>query len=163
MHLEKSFMSDFEIYMRDWILKDLSYPVALLNNLPKCPYAKQALLERKILFFSDVTNINIQLENCICVWDDNYTDVALFDLGLISVEKLESLAVNFNKKYKEFLVLDDHTEVDEKIDNVNFSNGRYNILLCQKRNKVVTARKILLKKGYYMNWPKEYYDSVVSM
>ena len=156
-------MSDFESYMRDWILKDLSYPVALLNNLPKCHYAKQALLEIKILFFSDVTNINIQLENCICVWDDNYTDVALFDLGLISVEKLESLAVNFNKKYKEFLVLDDHTEVDEKIDDVNFSNGRYNILLCQKRKKVVTARKILLKKGYYMNWPKEYYDSVVSM
>ena len=51
-------MSDFESYMRDWILKDLSYPVALLNNLPKCPYAKQALLEKKILFFSDVTNIN---------------------------------------------------------------------------------------------------------
>ena len=156
-------MSEFESYMRDWILKDLSYPVALLNNLPKCPYAKQALLEKKILFFSDVTNINIQLENCICVWDDNNTDVALFDLGLISVEKLESLAVNFNKKYKEFLVLDDHTEVYEKIDDVNFSNGRYNILLCQKRKKVVTARKILLKKGYYMNWPKEYYDSVVSM
>ena len=156
-------MSEFESYMRDWILKDLSYPVALLNNLPKCPYAKQALLEKKILFFPDVTNINIQLENCISVWDDNYTDVALFDLGLISVEKLELLAVNFNKKHKEFLVLDDHTEVDEKIDDVNFSNGRYNILLCQKRKKVVTARKILLKKGYYMNWPKEYYDSVVSM
>ena len=156
-------MSEFESYMRDWILKDLSYPVALLNNLPKCPYAKQALLEKKILFFSDVTDINIQLENCISVWNDNYTDVALFNLGLISVENLELLAVNFNKKHKEFLVLDDHIEVEEKIGDVNFSNGRYNILLCQKRNKVVTARKILLKKGYYMNWPKEYYDSVVSM
>lgn len=156
-------MSEFESYMRDWILKDLSYPVALLNNLPKCPYAKQALLEKKILFFSDVTDINIQLENCISVWNDNYTDVALFNLGLISVENLELLAVNFNKKHKEFLVLDDHIEVEEKIGDVNFSNGRYNILLCQKRNKVVTARKILLKKGYYINWPKEYYDSVVSM
>ena len=156
-------MSEFESYMRDWILKDLSYPVALLNNLPKCPYAKQALLEKKILFFSDVTDIKIQLENCISVWNDNYTDVALFNLGLISVENLELLAVDFNKKHKEFLVLDDHIEVEEKIGDVNFSNGRYNILLCQKRNKVVTARKILLKKGYYMNWPKEYYDSVVSM
>ena len=156
-------MSEFESYMRDWILKDLSYPVALLNNLPKCPYAKQALLEKKILFFSDVTDINIQLENCISVWNDNYTDVALFNLGLISVENLDLLDVNFNKKHKEFLVLDDHIEVEEKIGDVNFSNGRYNILLCQKRNKVVTARKILLKKGYYINWPKEYYDSVVSM
>ena len=44
--------TEFEEYIRNWILEDLCKPVALLNNLPKCPYAKKALLDSKVKFYT---------------------------------------------------------------------------------------------------------------
>ena len=156
--------TEFEEYIRDWILKDLSKPVALLNNLPKCPFAKKALLDQKVKFFKASGDLNYVVKEITKHWKDDEIEVAVIHLDWnVKTDEIERIVNVYNKLYepKDFLLLDDHVEVEEKIEDVDFSNGQYNILLLQRKSKIVDARKQLKKLNYYKNWPKEYYDEVV--
>lgn len=155
--------TDFEKHITDWIINDLDKPVALLNNMPKCPYAKRALIENKIQFYESEKDSLELIKDIIGKWTENI-EVAVIKIDdNISPTELSKLAIEANKQHTDFLILDDHIDVEEKIQDVDFSNNKYNILLCQKRDKVEAARKFLHKAGYYENWDKDYYNSVVSL
>lgn len=150
--------TEFETYMKDWILNDLSSPVALLNGLSKCPYAKTAFLDNKVKFFND-----IEIEDIIKEWDDELIEVAVINLGDISSYEISLKTEMLNRVYMplDFVFLDDHAENEERINDVVFNNGKYNVLFLQKKSKLDLATKKLEKLGYYKNWTKEYYDEVV--
>lgn len=157
---------EFETYIKRWILEDLSKPVALLNNLPKCPYAKKALLDNKIKFYHVCKDLNFIIQEIAKDWNDDTLEVAVIHLDWeISPNQLENIVVTYNVEYKDqdFLFLDDHVEVDETIKNINFNNGKYNLLLMQRRSKIEAARKQLQKLNYYKNWPEDYYKEVTSI
>jgi hypothetical protein len=61
----------------------------------------------------------------------------------------------------DFVFLDDHVENEERMDDIVFNNGKYNVLFLQRKSKLDIAAKKLEKLGYYNNWTKEYYDEVV--
>jgi hypothetical protein len=145
--------------MRDWILNDLSSPVTLLNGLSKCPYAKTAFLDNKVKFFNDA-----ELEDIIKAWDDSSIEVAVINLGDISSYEISLKTELLNRIYMplDFIFLDDHIENEERMNDVVFNNGKYNVLFLQKKSKLDLATKKLEKLGYYKNWNKEYYDEVVS-
>ena len=151
--------TEFEEYMRDWILNDLSSPVTLLNGLSKCPYAKTAFLDNKVKFFNDA-----ELEDIIKAWDDSSIEVAVINLGDISSYEISLKTELLNRIYMplDFIFLDDHIENEERMNDVVFNNGKYNVLFLQKKSKLDLATKKLEKLGYYKNWNKEYYDEVVS-
>ncbi len=155
--------TDFEQYITAWIVNDLDKPVAVLNNMPKCPFAKKALLENKIQFYESSKNTIELIKSIVYNWTDDVEVAVLKIDNNISPTELSKIAIEANKLYSDFLVLDDHMRVEEKIQDVDFSNNKYNILLCQKRDKVEAARKSLHKAGYYKNWSEEYYNSVVSL
>lgn len=156
--------TEFENYIREWILEDLSKPVGLLNNLPKCPFAKKALLDEKVKFFTASQDLNYVVKEITKSWNDDKIEVAIIHLDWeVTATQMESIVNLYNKLYadKDFLLLDDHIDVEEKIEDIDFSNGRYNILLLQRKSKISQARNQLQKLNYYKNWPKEYYDEVV--
>jgi hypothetical protein len=62
----------------------------------------------------------------------------------------------------DFIFLDDHVNNVERMHDVVFNNGRYNVLFLQRRSKLAAATRRLEKTGYYNKWTKEYYDEVVS-
>jgi hypothetical protein len=150
--------TEFETYMRDWILNDLSSPVALLNGLSKCPYAKTAFLDNKVKFFNDT-----ELDDVIKGWNDELIEVAVINLGDISSYEISLKTEMLNRIYMplDFVFLDDHVENEERIDDIVFNNGKYNVLFLQKKSKLDLATKKLEKLGYYKNWTKEYYEEVV--
>lgn len=156
--------TEFEDYIRKWILEDLSKPVGLLNNLPKCPFAKKALLDEKVKFYTAAGDLNYVVKEITKHWNDEKIEVAVIHLNWdVKTKEMEGIVNVYNKLYepKDFLLLDDHIDVEEKIEDVDFSNGRYNILLLQKKSKIVSARTQLEKLNYYKNWPEEYYNQVV--
>ena len=155
--------TDYEEYLKTWILDVLSKPEPLLNNLPVCPYARAALLDNKIKFqrsnnyVQDIDNVfnswNPEIDVVILVCDDN-----------IDGTKFSQDVKEINKKYVSlgFGCLEDHVDIPEMLDNVTFNNGKYNLILCQPLDTLNKAAKILESKGYYKNWKKDYYDEVVS-
>lgn len=156
---------EFETYMRDWILTDLSSPLEILNNLPKCPYAKTAYLENKVMFFNGSEVLIPVIEKIIKDWDDTKIDVAVIRLSdSISTDDITTTVDMLNSMFLplDFLFLDDHVNNIEQMKDIVFNNGKYNVLFLQKKSKLNLAEKKLHKLGYYNHWTKEYYDEVVS-
>lgn len=131
--------------------------------MPKCPFAKKALLENKIKFYESNKNTIELIKSIVSNWTENVEVAVLKIDDATSSDELEDIAIKANNLYSEFLFLDDHKDIEERIGDVDFSNNKYNILLCQKRDKVEAARKSLHKAGYYKNWSEDYYNSVVSL
>ena len=150
--------------MKEWILHDLSTPVALLNNFSKCPYAKTAFLENKVKFYDDENNVNSVIENLIKEWDNTKIEVAIIKLSKnVTGDEITDLVNNLNNQYTkdDFLFLDDHIDNKEIMNDITFNNGKYNVLFLQRKSKIDDASKKLEKLGYYKNWTKEYYNDVV--
>ena len=155
-------LKNFKKYIENWILKDLSLNDSFFNNLPKCPYAKKALMNHKILYdFSNHENIYKKIDEIANNWNNFSYEVALIkmnnDIDPILLKKIKK---ELNKNYDNFIFLTDHLEVEEKIENISFNNMEYNIIFMQDKLKLKQARINLNKKGYYKNWSKKYIDQV---
>ena len=80
-------MTNFNIdeakeYMLQWISDFVSKPNPLLNNFPPCPFAKQAVLEKKIAF--EVADKDINLYLCEIKLKDNRSNKSLKEIIKIS-------------------------------------------------------------------------------
>lgn len=154
-------ITEFETYMREWILNDLSAPVAVLNNFSKCPYAKTAYLENKVKFF-EISHTN-EIHSIVADWDE-LLDVAVIKLpDTVTKNSISTLVDSLNDLYmpEDFVFLDDHVDNEERMGDLVFNNGKYNVLFLQSKSKLDIAAKKLEKLGYYNNWTKEYYKEVV--
>lgn len=61
------------------------------------------------------------------------------------------------------VVLEDHPDYNEKIGNIDMSNGRYCLLFVQKKSKLNKFSNILSKTtDYYKNWSEKEMDDIVT-
>jgi hypothetical protein len=61
-----------------------------------------------------------------------------------------------------FVVLEDHLDIPETLGEVDFRNGKYNLILAQRTDKINDASLKLKEKGYYKNWSEDDFSAVVS-
>lgn len=136
--------------------KHLSMVQSELGGLAVCPYAAHArykILDRvrkKIRFEKDQTLLET-------------LDVLLY-LKEFRMKKKDmyELCDQLNDTHKEYVFLADHWDEETQIKNVRTNNGLYNLILCQKRSKLESARKFLRSKNYYKYWNKKYLKDVMS-
>jgi len=154
---------DSEVYLKDWINNFLSNPLKELNGLSPCPYAKKALADNKIKFIHS-ENYDYDIRQLFEYWDESTDVVVVVVNDNTSVIEFQDTVDKINNDYisKGFLCLEDHVSIKEEVSGISMNNGKYNIVLCQYLEKIVTASKQLYSKGYYNNWSKEYYDFVMS-
>jgi hypothetical protein len=136
--------------------KHLSTVQSNLGGLAVCPYAARArykILDRvrkKIRFEKDQTLLET-------------LDVLLY-LKEFRMKKKDMYALcdQLNDDHKEYVFLADHWDEETQIKNIRTNNGLYNLILCQKRSKLESARKFLRSKNYYKYWNKKYLKDVMS-
>lgn len=164
MYVEKEIrLTTASDYLKQWIIGFLSEPQDLLNGFPTCPFAKKSLIDNKIKFYDSIDYVTD-----ICKLFDNWNDsieVAIFIVpDGVDPQKFVQDIKKINEIYieKGYICLEDHKDVPEPFFHLHFNNGKYNLAICQKSEKINQAAEILLKKGYYKNWSKELYDQVVS-
>lgn len=147
-----------EEYLRRWILDFLDKPQSLLNNLPPCPYARTA----RILFLEVVDYIN-EIKNYLDSWNDQY-EVICFICGDIDPLKFSKDIKELNDHWMPFgfVCLEDHKDIQETFHHLDFRNGRYNIVLVQRLEKINQASLKLQSLGYYKNWTNDLYNDVVA-
>lgn len=153
--------------IKNWILEKLSTEHEIFNNLPACPFAKQALLDNKIEIVSvtDSSEFVAEMDAFTREWPENI-DVLVLGCSPSSItpEELSTLAETANDtflKERDFLALEDHPDYKEYVGNFQVNEGNWALILLQKKSKVINARKILEKRGYYKFWDKEYFKEVV--
>jgi hypothetical protein len=157
--------------IHEWIVDQLSVVLKEFNNMPACPYAKQAMLDGKIrcVEINNTNNVTddllYELKNYSDNWPENTEVVVLAcNPNLISAEQLSEIAEQANNTFLKtngYLVLEDHPDSKESVAGYVLNQGTWAILLLQSHKKIIDAREILKKRGYYKNWDSEYYKEVV--
>jgi hypothetical protein len=64
--------------------------------------------------------------------------------------------------YPEMVFLPDHKDRDTFINGVQTNNGKYNLILCQWRDNLESARTKLKNSNYYSFWDQEYLKEILS-
>ncbi len=161
--------------LREWSKHTLEVSNPEFNNLPPCPFAKQAMLEDKIqcVELKAIDRLSIgeyficELENFSYHWPRKKEVVILgCDPQLITSEELSRAVGHANDQFlhnRGYVALEDHPDEEEKVNEVILNNGQYAIVFLQDSKKLNTARTALQKQNYYTNWDAEYYADVTSI
>jgi hypothetical protein len=79
-----------------------------------------------------------------------------------SAKETVSIANDLNRYFmrKDIVVLEDHPEINEHVEDVKLNNGKYILFLAQSLSKLNKFSKMLETGPYYKNWSKGYLESV---
>ena len=148
--------------IESWILNFLSKPNSVFNNLPPCPYAKQAWLDGKVEVIETAPK---HLEQQICKILETFPDdkdlvMFVLDPNEVSYEQLELISKQY--KNEKFALLKDHPNECETVKDIVLNNGKYAIIFVQRREELTRTRKELAGSGYYDNFDPAYKKEVLS-
>ncbi len=152
--------------VKAWIAEFVTKPNPLLQNLPPCPYAKQAVLEDKVqIVVPTEGTVSYAIQHALTNFDHNMDLVMLvFDPQVMDPETFEACVWQWNQTVDpQFVLLDDHPDNEENINGVTMNNGKYAIVFIQKSDKLDEASTFLeTRTKYYKVWSQENLDDVVT-
>jgi hypothetical protein len=134
--------------IQDWILH-LTKPKKELGRFATCPYAQFAKYSVEQRLISDLAPLE-GVEVAIFVLDDAHT-----------LEDLLERCRELSEAYPDYIFLDDHKDDHTFINGVQTNNGKYNLILCQSKEKLLAARENLRETKYYSYWDEKMYNRIV--
>ncbi len=134
--------------IQDWILS-LTKPKRELGRFATCPYAQFAKYKIEHRSISDLEPLE-GVEVAVFVLDDSHT-----------LEELLEACRALNEAYPDYVFLDDHKDDHTYINGVQTNNGKYNLILCQNKEKLTKARESLKTTRYYSYWDESMYNKIV--
>ena len=135
-----------------WI-QNLSESHERLGGYSICPYAGAAKFSvtqcdlRDIIWKVDTSSEDVQ----IFIVEDDCT-----------LDEMMDWRNALNRRYKDYLFLDDHKDEATYIQGIQSNFGKGNIMLCQRRDELYRARNTLHKTEYYSYWSKELYGRILN-
>ena len=139
---------DIKKDIETWI-DHLSTKYVILGGFSVCPFAKKAEFE---IIQTDGSNINPppwRFDLIIYVLPNNYT-----------LDEIVSISKNYSKLYPNLIFLPDHKDRYTEINGVQTNNGKHNLILCQWRDDLNSAREKLANTNYYSFWDNVYLDEI---
>ena len=130
--------------LNEWIDR-ISLPRDELGGMSVCPYAKKSEFTLVETDGSDIETPPWDFELIVYKLPDHYT-----------IDELVSIANEYNILYPDMIFLPDHKNKD------TFINGKYNLILCQWRDNLESARTKLKTSNYYSFWDSEYLKEILS-
>ena len=137
--------------IKDWVTR-ISKPTDALGGMSVCPYAKGAEYELIETDGSDISPPPWDFELIIYVLPIEYTE-----------DEVVAIATEYNKLHPEIVFLPDPKDRYTEINGVQTNNGKYNLILCQWRDKLDNARTKLQNTSYYTYWAEEYLKEILSV
>jgi hypothetical protein len=147
-----------------WMVEFVEAPNSLLGGWAPCPYARQARINSEIeVLFIDAEDMFEEVNKNLGLLDKAAVLVMCFDHTLIDPETLERAVASYNELLMrhDYVILEDHPNKKEVVNEVSMNFGECGLLLVQKLSKLNHASKQLRKQGYYKNWPQSHLDYVV--
>ena len=130
---------------KEWI-EAIAVPQENLGGMAICPFA--SLASRFSM---------IRVEGEIVPPTDLDFDVILYLLPeTVSQESMFELCKNLNSTHRDLVFLPDHKDRETNINGVQTNNGKHNLILCQPKEKLRSARAALMKTKYYTYMSDEY-------
>ena len=147
--------------LTDWLVNFVEKPNPLLNNWPPCPYARQARVANQIHIVFDSPLEIAQYKSSL---DTHDVVVLCFDHTKYSASQIELFTKHVNSIliWHDCVVLEDHPESEEFINDAKMNFGECGLMILQRLSKLNTAADQLRDKGYYDTWSEENLDQVVN-
>lgn len=132
-------MNEVEEHIKEWIA-EISQIRPELGNFAVCPFSSVATYE---IIHAQIDDI-MPIKGC---------DVVIF----VVEDYLDAAAIQmwceiYNTIYQDHIFLEDCANYHTFINGVQTNNAKYNLLLCQSKQKLRQSREILAKCGYYEHW-----------
>lgn len=141
---------DIKKHISNWI-EQLSVKHVVLGNFSVCPFARSAEYEIIETDGSDIAPPPRVFDLIIYVLPDKWTQEELFELSEV-----------YNTMHPKLVFLPDHKDRYTAIKDVQTNNGRYNLILCQWRDELNSAREKLAKTDYYSFWDNDYLKEILN-
>ena len=136
-------------HIKIWI-DHLSNKQPLLDGHSICPFSKKANYRIIQSDTIDIVPILSDVDLLIYIFPDS-----------LSQDDIREYAKLLNHQYPDLLFLPDHKDRNTFIKKINSNNGKYNLILCQSRKDIITAREKLKKTSYYSFWDEDYLDEIL--
>lgn len=135
--------------VREWI-KNIAVKREELNGFSICPYAFSASVE---IIECDVASVALKpgdAEVVVYIVEDSVSLAAM-------LQKVTEL----NMRHPDYVFLDDHVSEPTFINGIQTNFNEHNLIIAQKRDKLLKARENLHKTDYYTFWSEELYNRIV--
>jgi hypothetical protein len=162
---EASIVSELMQWSEEVLEKSNPY----FNDLPPCPYAKQAWLDEKVAVLFKYESSNQVLYRTVSSFDDNFELAIIVDLTVETApeafhEYLDDLNTVISEGMfidKDIWVMGFHPEDDASdfVADIEFDatvEEAYSLIFVQRLSKLQEAADKLSKKGYYDTYDAEY-------
>lgn len=148
-----------------WMVEFVEANNAQLGNWPPCPYARAARVSGMIeVIFASVPELISAVRESVDTLATKDVVVICFDHTTISPEHLQEFVADTNKMLMpiDYVILEDHPNAPEYVNDVNMNFGHCGLLVIQKLSKLNNAADKLKGQGYYDTWDQEALDEVVT-
>ena len=149
--------------VEEWILT-LTHTQESLSNLPICPYAKQAYLNKRYFIVDtgyDTISLDIEVSNLtkyqVVIF--KLKDYQSYDIETLR-QKTNDLNNQFNKN--DIVILDNDPRDPFFINDIKTTYDECYLWLIQSLSDLNNKSKELEKTDYYKYWTKEQLDNVVN-
>ena len=151
--------------IKKWISEFVTKPNPVFGDLPPCPFARKAMMDKKVEFvelplsadwrtiYQHIWNFDFEDKDVLCM---------IADPKQFTAEETTGIAREMNERFmpRDVVILEDHPEIEEKVKQVRLNNGHYTLFLAQSLSKLNRFAKMLELGPYYKNWSKSYLKSV---
>jgi len=125
------------------------------EKLPLCPWAKKSILEESVDFWKKEDPMElIPLPDQI--------KVRIIHFPGISQDDLIEIRNRCNRNEKKFIFLDSHPEDSQLIGGIK-SVSSLPLILIQRREELLEARKILQRGKYYSYWDPKVLEEILNI
>lgn len=152
-----------------WTSEVLERPNAFFNDLPACPYAKQALIDEKVAILFKYDSHYQVLYSTISQFEDIFDLAIIVDLGNNkSAEDFHNYFDDINTAISEGMFIDkdiwvmgfhpddEPSDFEEEVDFDPVTEVEYAMIFVQRLSKLQVAADKLNKRGYYNSYGSDY-------
>jgi len=155
--------------MMEWSNTALNTPHPFFNNLPPCPYAKQAWLEDRVAVIFKYENNYQTLYSTISQFQDIFDVAIIVDMeNKLDNEDFHTYLDGLNLAIAEGFFIDrdiwlmgfhpedEMSEFEEDVPFEPLVDNQYSLIFVQRLSKLQEAADKLSKKGYYDGYEDGY-------
>ena len=151
--------------IKNWIKYFVTKPNPVFGNLPPCPFAQKAIVDDKVEFvelnrtadwktiYQLIWNTDFDRRDVLCI---------IAHPRQFTAEQTVAMAEELNHRFmpRDVVILEDHPDIAEHVQEVKLNNGHYTLFLAQRLSKLERFSKMLESGPYYKNWSRSYLESV---
>jgi hypothetical protein len=148
-----------------WSKNFLEKPNKSFGGWMPCPYIRNSRLNNKLhISFTSLNTINNDINNSLNLLADKDCVALLFDHTEINLDEADDTLDEFNIAMMphNFVMIIDHPDRKEDINNEGTNFGKCGIILLFKLDHLNKLASTLKEKGYFSHWPKGRYENTIA-